>query len=139
MRRPKEPAQQSVFGEFSCALIGADLLGETFRGPVAPRGDQRFTNGTLLGGPQPNVRGTTATPAALDGREGRGLAFDEELLLLRGELDHGPAALGIAQSRENAGARSKRGFAAECSPRRGAAATDRTPGAAGTVDLLSTP
>src|SRR5213592_1914451 len=53
-----------------------------------PLGRERFAradrNGTLLGGPQPNVRGTTATPAALDGREGRGLAFDEELLLLRG-------------------------------------------------------
>src|SRR2546428_2525215 len=87
MGRPNEPAHPSAGGEFSCALRGVDLLGEPLRGPVAPRGDQRLTNGTLLGGPQPDVCGTTATPAALDGREGRGLGSDEELLLLRGELD----------------------------------------------------
>src|SRR3989454_3238110 len=72
MGRPNEPAHPSAGGEFSCALRGVDLLGEPLRGPVAPRGDQRLTNGTLLGGPQPDVCGTTATPAALDGREGRG-------------------------------------------------------------------
>src|SRR5437773_11190011 len=100
MGRPNEPRQQSASGEFSSA-------GETFRGPVAPRGDQRFTNGTLLGGPQPNVRGTTATPAALDGREDRRLGSDEQLLLLRGELHHATAALGIAQRRENAARHTK--------------------------------
>src|SRR5438876_9443041 len=94
MGRPNEPRQQSASGEFSSA-------GETFRGPVAPRGDQRFTNGTLLGGPQPNVRGTTATPAALDGREGGGLGPHEQLLLLRGELHHAPTAARIAEGREN--------------------------------------
>jgi len=73
--------------------------------------DQRLTNGTLLGGPQPNVRGTTATPAALDGREGRGLGPHEQLLLLRGELHHGPAALGVAQRRENAARHAKVGVA----------------------------
>src|SRR5207247_6753299 len=32
------------------------LLGESLRGAVPPGGDQGFTNGTLLGGPQPNIR-----------------------------------------------------------------------------------
>src|SRR2546430_13579217 len=35
-------------------------------------------------------RGTTATPAALDGREGGGPGPHEQLLLLRGELHHAP-------------------------------------------------
>ena len=77
------------------------LLGESLRGAVPPGGDQGFTNGTLLGGPQPNIRGTTATPTALDRREDRGLGSDEQLLLLRGELDHAPPAAGIAERREN--------------------------------------
>src|SRR5437773_1615337 len=83
------------------------LLGESLRGAVPPGGDQGFTNGTLLGGPQPNIRGTTATPTALDRREDRGLGSDEQFLLLRGELDHAPPALGIAQRRENAARHAK--------------------------------
>src|SRR3989449_6916096 len=59
------------------------LLGESLRGAVPPGGDQGFTNGTLLGGPQPNIRGTTATPTALDRCEDRGLGSDEQFLLDR--------------------------------------------------------
>src|SRR2546430_15933736 len=46
-------------------------------------------------------RGTTATPAALDGREGGGPGPHEQLLLLRGELHHAPTAARIAEGREN--------------------------------------
>src|SRR5207249_4762890 len=59
----------------------------------------RFTNGTLPGGSQPNVRGTTATPAAFDGREGRGLGPHEELLLLGGELHHMRGICAASQAR----------------------------------------
>src|SRR2546425_8053105 len=100
MGRPNEPRQQSASGEFSSA-------GEPLRGPVPPGSDQGFANRTGLGGPQSNIRGTTATPTALDRREDRGLGSDEQFLLLRGELDHAPPALGIAQRRENAARHAK--------------------------------
>src|SRR2546425_5497181 len=94
MGRPNEPRQQSASGEFSSA-------GEPLRGPVPPGSDQGFANRTGLGGPQSDIRRTAATPTALDRREDRGLGSDEQLLLLRGELDHAPAAAGIAERREN--------------------------------------
>src|SRR2546428_712756 len=82
-------------------LGAVHLLGQPLRGSVAPGGDQRFANRALPGGPQSDIRRTTASPAALDRCEGRGLASDEQLLLLGGELDHAPAAAGIAQRRED--------------------------------------
>ena len=94
MGRPNEPRQQSASGEFSSA-------GEPLRGPVPPGSDQGFANRTGLGGPQSDIRRTAATPTALDRREDRGLGSDEQLLLLRGELDHAPAAAGVAERREN--------------------------------------
>src|SRR2546430_11010736 len=95
MGRPNEPRQQSASGDLSSA-------GEPFRGPVPPGSDQGFANRTGLGGPQSDIRRTAATPTALDRREDRRLGSDEQLLLLRGELDHAPAAAGIAQRREDA-------------------------------------
>src|SRR2546422_941590 len=83
------------------------LFGETLRGPVAPGGDQRFANRALPGGPQPHIRRTAATPAALDRREDRGLGSDEQLLLLGSELHHHPPAAGEAQRRENPTAHAK--------------------------------
>src|SRR2546426_160312 len=94
--RTEAMGNRLLWGDVSVVTGCAQPFGETLRSPVAPGGDQRLANGAQLGGPQPDIGCTTATPTALDRSEDRRLGSHEQLLLLRGELDHAPAAAGIA-------------------------------------------
>src|SRR5439155_3425229 len=81
-----------------CAL---HLICKTSWGSVVPSDRQCLANRGLLCCVQPDIGGTSTTPRALDRRERPRLRSHEELLLLWRELDHAPAAAGIAQRRED--------------------------------------